>query len=58
MTGLQPEYLELEITESMAMDAEIAARSLRELKELGVRVSIDDFGTGYSSFYYLKKIPA
>ncbi|MEC0232417.1 sensor domain-containing protein [Paenibacillus alba] len=56
-TGLEPQYLELEITESMTMDVDHAIQSLLELKELGVHVSIDDFGTGYSSLYYLKKFP-
>lgn len=56
-TGLAPQYLELEITESMTMDVDHAIQSLLELKELGVNVSIDDFGTGYSSLYYLKKFP-
>jgi diguanylate cyclase (GGDEF)-like protein/PAS domain S-box-containing protein len=56
-TGLDPKYLELEITESMTMDVDHAIQSLLELKELGVNVSIDDFGTGYSSLYYLKKFP-
>ncbi|TXK80074.1 EAL domain-containing protein [Paenibacillus sp. N3.4] len=56
-TGLEPQYLELEITESMTMDVDHAIQSLLELKKLGVHVSIDDFGTGYSSLYYLKKFP-
>lgn len=56
-TGLEPQFLELEITESMTMDVDHAIQSLLELKELGVHVSIDDFGTGYSSLYYLKKFP-
>ncbi|MCD1261729.1 EAL domain-containing protein [Paenibacillus athensensis] len=56
-TGLDPQYLELEITESMTMDVDHAIQSLLELKQLGVHVSIDDFGTGYSSLYYLKKFP-
>jgi diguanylate cyclase (GGDEF)-like protein len=57
-TGLTPELLELEITESIAMqniDASVVA--LRGLKALGVRITIDDFGTGYSSLSYLKKFP-
>lgn len=56
-TGLDPKYLELEITESMTMDVDRASLSLKELTELGVNISIDDFGTGYSSFHYLKKLP-
>lgn len=56
-TGLEPEYLEFEITESLTMDVERASQCLEELRDLGVQVSIDDFGTGYSSFHYLKKLP-
>jgi diguanylate cyclase (GGDEF)-like protein/PAS domain S-box-containing protein len=56
-TGLDPRYLELEITESMTMDVDYAIVCLYELKKLGVSISIDDFGTGYSSLYYLKKFP-
>ncbi|WP_203247227.1 putative bifunctional diguanylate cyclase/phosphodiesterase [Sporosarcina beigongshangi] len=56
-TGLKPEYIELEITETMTMDVEHAIPTLRELNELGVKISIDDFGTGYSSMNYLTKFP-
>jgi diguanylate cyclase (GGDEF)-like protein/PAS domain S-box-containing protein len=56
-TGLEPQYLELEITESMTMDVDYAISCLLELKKLGVQISIDDFGTGYSSLHYLKKFP-
>lgn len=56
-TGLEPRYLELEITESMTMDVDRASDCLAILKKLGVQVSIDDFGTGYSSFHYLKNLP-
>ncbi|GAE94434.1 diguanylate cyclase/phosphodiesterase [Gracilibacillus boraciitolerans JCM 21714] len=54
---VDPKYLELEITESMAMDADSASTILNELKKLGVCIAIDDFGTGYSSLSYLKKFP-
>lgn len=57
ITGLAPEYLDLEITESMTMDVDFATTNLLELKNLGVQISIDDFGTGYSSLSYLKKFP-
>ncbi|HEY3055473.1 MAG TPA: EAL domain-containing protein [Thermoanaerobaculia bacterium] len=57
-TGLKPELLELEITESSAMQSpETSVRTLVELKKLGIRVSLDDFGTGHSSLSYLKRFP-
>ncbi|MCG3420348.1 putative bifunctional diguanylate cyclase/phosphodiesterase [Oceanobacillus jordanicus] len=57
-TGLDPKYLELEITESMAMTNEhYILNTLQQLRELGVLVSIDDFGTGYSSLRYLSVFP-
>ncbi|MBM7649872.1 diguanylate cyclase (GGDEF)-like protein/PAS domain S-box-containing protein [Bacillus ectoiniformans] len=56
-TGLDPKYLELEITESMTMHVETALVVLADLKKLGVKIAIDDFGTGYSSLNYLKKFP-
>lgn len=56
-TELSPQYLELEITESMTMDVKNATAILRDLKKLGVRIAVDDFGTGYSSLNYLKELP-
>lgn len=57
-SGLPPEALELELTESMLMDdAAQASAVLRELRAIGVRVAIDDFGTGYSSLAYLHEFP-
>jgi EAL domain-containing protein (putative c-di-GMP-specific phosphodiesterase class I) len=57
-TGLPPELLKLEITESVAMEAGIGTiQTLQALRGLGVRMAIDDFGTGYSSLAYLKRFP-
>ncbi|MEN6437316.1 MAG: EAL domain-containing protein [Syntrophobacter sp.] len=57
-SGLDPSYLELELTESSIMkNMEDSARILAELKEMGLRIAIDDFGTGYSSLSYLKRFP-
>ncbi|PZD97526.1 diguanylate cyclase [Paenibacillus sambharensis] len=53
-SGLQPKYLDLEITETMTMNVNHAIPMLRKLHALGVQISMDDFGTGYSSLSYLK----
>ena len=57
-TGIRPELLTLELTESMTMgDADHAAEVLHQLRDLGVRISIDDFGTGFSCLSYLHRFP-
>ncbi|WP_241558925.1 sensor domain-containing protein [Oceanobacillus halophilus] len=56
-TGLEAQWLELEITESAFANISNAQTILLKIKDLGVAISIDDFGTGYSSFGYLKHLP-
>jgi EAL domain-containing protein (putative c-di-GMP-specific phosphodiesterase class I) len=57
-SGIKPENLELEITESIVMnDVEGVIDTLHDLKALGVQIAIDDFGTGFSSLSYLQKLP-
>lgn len=57
-TGIDPRFIELELTESMlAQNTEVAIRRLNALKALGVKIAIDDFGTGYSSLSYLQQFP-
>ena len=57
-SGLEPKYLEVELTESVVMtDPEKSIAVLEELSKMGVLVSVDDFGTGYSSMSYLRRFP-
>ncbi len=56
-TGIPPRYLELEITESVTSNVDLALTIMREIKALGVHLAIDDFGTGYSSLNYLRHFP-
>jgi EAL domain-containing protein (putative c-di-GMP-specific phosphodiesterase class I) len=57
-SGMNPAYLELELTESLFMhDVDIVRITLKTLHDLGIKLAIDDFGTGYSNLSYLKKFP-
>lgn len=57
-SGMDPKYLEIEITESLIMHgADHMLDMLHAIKKLGVQISVDDFGTGYSSLSYLKRFP-
>ncbi len=57
-TRLDPQFLQLEITEGVAMqDPEFTTTMLRELRQMGVEIALDDFGTGHSSLSYLKRFP-
>jgi len=57
-TGLQPKWLELELTESLMLgNSDTTIKIMRELKRIGVSLSLDDFGTGWSSLSYLRDFP-
>jgi len=57
-TGLEPQYLEFELTETAFMqDSQPTIAVLRALKDMGIQITLDDFGTGYSSLSYLKRFP-
>lgn len=58
LTGVEPQYLEIELTESLLLrDQPNTRKALHALKGLGVRLAIDDFGTGYSALSYLQRFP-
>jgi EAL domain-containing protein (putative c-di-GMP-specific phosphodiesterase class I) len=57
-TGLRPQRLKLEITESLVLqDSETAVRVLTALRDLGIQLGLDDFGMGYSALSYLRRLP-
>ena len=56
-TKLNPEWLEVEVTESILADVENVVKILHEIRQLGIQISLDDFGTGYSSLSYIKNLP-
>ncbi|MDR0903439.1 MAG: EAL domain-containing protein [Ruminococcus sp.] len=57
-TGLDPEYLDIELTESLALkDIDNAVSQMEEIRNIGVKLSMDDFGTGYSSLSYIQVLP-
>ena len=56
--GLSPEYLEIELTESLAMkDIDVTIARMQALREAGIQIAMDDFGTGYSSLSYIQMLP-
>lgn len=57
-TGVEPELIEIEVTESSFADKEYMKETLEAIRSLGITVAIDDFGTGYSNFSYIQELPA
>ena len=56
--GIEPKYIELEITETALMrSVDVSMANLKKVKDMGIRIALDDFGTGYSSLNYLRQIP-
>ena len=57
-TNINPELLEIEITESVLLGNEdVITSTLQQLRKMGIKISLDDFGTGYSSLNYLRRFP-
>lgn len=56
-SGINPRYLEIEITEGTLLMADSAVQQMKSLKQLGITIAVDDFGTGYSSLSYLQRFP-
>ena len=56
-TGINPKWLEFEVTESVLADIKSTVSVLKEIRKLGIQISVDDFGTGYSSLSYIKELP-
>jgi len=56
-TGLRPELLQIELTESVMLNNPGTAQTMNELRALGIGLAIDDFGTGYSNLSYLPSLP-
>lgn len=57
-TGVSPEFLEIELTESAFADLQGMQSKIQQIRALGITISIDDFGTGYSNFSYIRELPA
>ena len=55
-TELEPQYLEIELTENLIINNIGELKNIQDLKALGVKITLDDFGTGYASLSYLKNI--
>ncbi len=56
-SGIDPSWLEMEITERVVLNFDEIAKRMEELAEMGIRFAVDDFGTGYSSLQHLNRLP-
>ncbi len=56
-TKLDPQFLELELTENMIINSEDTIEKIKQLKKMGIKIALDDYGSGFSSISYLKKVP-